>query len=96
MDSGQEIRIVRDDTLSRFDGWLGDEHVAEINYCLRGHTMVITHTGTERAWRGHGIAADMTRFALEDARERGLEVSPVCPYTATYISEHREFADLLA
>ena len=34
--------------------------------------------------------------ALEDARRKGLVVAPLCPFTAQYIKQHAEYADLVA
>jgi predicted GNAT family acetyltransferase len=34
--------------------------------------------------------------ALDDARERGLEVVPLCPFIARYIQRHPEYADSVA
>jgi predicted GNAT family acetyltransferase len=37
----------------------------------------------------------LIREALEDARRRGFEVLPFCPFVNAFIPEHREFVDLV-
>ncbi len=86
----------RDDDRSRYEGRLDGEVVSVIEFAVRGPQMIITHTGTDPARRGHGFAARITRFALDDARRQGLVVVPRCPYTAAFLDEHPEYADLRA
>ena len=53
------------------------------------------HRGSMR----HGPAKEDTmtliRFALRSARDRGLQVIPICPFFAAYIQRHTEEQDLL-
>lgn len=67
-----------------------------LDYQLSGTVMTITHTGVPQAVGGRGIAADLTRHALDTARSRGWKLRPVCSYAAAYIKRHPEYQDLLA
>jgi len=67
-----------------------------LDYRLSGTVMTITHTGVPQAVGGRGIAADLTRHALDTARGRGWKVRPVCSYAAAYIKRHPEYQDLVA
>jgi predicted GNAT family acetyltransferase len=91
-----QVTVVRDDEAARYEGRLGDELVATVDYVLRGDTVLITHTGTNARWRGRGIAARVTTWALEDIRSRGGHVSPLCPYTAHFMDTHPGYEDLLS
>ncbi|MGH8214966.1 MAG: GNAT family N-acetyltransferase [Rhodanobacteraceae bacterium] len=76
-------------------------HRGELDYVLheggsRGGVMTITHTGVPPAIGGRGVAAELTRVALETARREGWKVVPACSYAAAFIRRHPEFADLLA
>ncbi|MGH8191958.1 MAG: GNAT family N-acetyltransferase [Rhodanobacteraceae bacterium] len=71
-------------------------HRGVLDYHLRDGTMTITHTGVPPAIGGRGIAAELTRVALEAARRNGWKVTPACSYAAAFIRRHPEFADLLA
>jgi hypothetical protein len=46
-------------------------------------------------FQGRGLADRLIRFALDDARARGLAVLPFCPFVMAFIEGHREFEDLV-
>ena len=54
-----------------------------------GQVMLITHTFVPRQLRGRGIAADLVESALAHARERGLEVRPLCSYVIAHMARRR-------
>ena len=55
-----------------------------------------THTEIRDAYEGHGLGSTLIRHVLDDARERGVEVIPVCPFVRAYIAEHlAEYVDLV-
>lgn len=91
-----ELEVVRNDASSRYEGRIGGELTTVVDFRRRGDVLVVTHTGTEPRWRGRGLAGETTRQALEDVREQGLRVQPVCPFTADYLDTHPEVADLRA
>jgi predicted GNAT family acetyltransferase len=64
-------------------------------YRLRGSTITFTHTETDPALRGQGIAGELVRGALDDVRRRGLVVVPRCPFVREWIDDHPEYADLV-
>ena len=69
-------------------------HDCEIDYRLSDGVMTITHTGVPSPVGGRGIAAEMTKFALDTARTNGWKVVPACSYAAAYMKRHPEFDDL--
>jgi uncharacterized protein len=71
-------------------------HRAVLNYRCKDATMTILHTGVPEAIGGRGVAAELTRKALEFARSRHWKVQPLCAYAALFMRQHPEFADLLA
>lgn len=73
-----------------------DGHRGVVDYTLRDGVMVITHTGVPPEIGGRGIAAELTRTALETARREGWKVRPACSYAAAFMRRHPEFADQLA
>nr|WP_280113669.1 GNAT family N-acetyltransferase [Nitratireductor basaltis] len=72
----------------------GDE--AELTYALSDGRMIIDHTYVPPDLREKGIALKLVERAVEDARERGLKVTPLCSYAAAQFRRHREWQDLLA
>ena len=90
------LEVVRDDARSRYEGYLDGELTTVIDFRRQGDVLTVTHTGTEPRWRGRGLAGETTRLALADVRTAGLRVRPVCPFTADYLDQHPEVADLRA
>ena len=58
------------------------------------HILELDHTFVPLPFRGGGIASQLTKHALEYARERGYRVVPSCPFVAAYIARHPEYRDL--
>lgn len=54
-----------------------------------------SHTETDPARRGQGLAGQLVQFALDDTRAAGRKVVPSCSYVARYIDRHGQYADLL-
>lgn len=71
-------------------------HLAQADYVLDGDRMVLTHTFVPPELRGRGLAEQLVRAALEEARRRGWRVVPACSYVETFFQRHLEFHDLLA
>lgn len=70
-------------------------HQAHLDYELIDGVMRITHTRVPSAIGGRGVAAEMTRVAVEYARTEGLKVKPICSYAETWLRRHPQYADLL-
>ena len=79
----------------RIEADLGDGSLGIVEYKLIPGKIVFTHTQVPHAREGHGIGTALVRFALKSARERGLQVIPVCPFFAAYIYKHANEQDLL-
>ena len=79
---------------SRFQ-WIEGHSLCVLDYELADGILTITHTGVPKAVGGRGIAADLSRAALDTARANGWRVRPLCSYVATYIDRHPEYRDLL-
>jgi predicted GNAT family acetyltransferase len=72
-----------------------DGHLSVCEYEIGGERMVFTHTLVPPELRGRGIAEQLVRTALADARAAGRKVVPACSYVARFIERHKEFQDLV-
>ena len=88
--------FVDNPTASRFELRADGELLGSIVYRLHGDVITLVHTEVDPAHSGQGHAATLARSALDDARSRGMKVVPMCPYVASYIGKHPEYADLVA
>ena len=80
----------------RFE-WREDGQLCVLDYLLQNGTMSITHTGVPESVGGRGIAADLSRTALDTARSEGWKVRPLCSYVAAWMRRQKgAYDDLLA
>lgn len=56
---------------------------------------VITHTGIRERFEGQGLAGQLARHALAEARAGGTLIVPLCPYLAGFLEKHPEEQDLV-
>jgi predicted GNAT family acetyltransferase len=82
----------------RYELELDGKLVGFLTYRVDADTGVITHRHTEiePAYEGRGLGSRLVRFALDDARARGLTVRPQCPFVEAFIGRHPQYADLMA
>ena len=90
------VRLTNDEAAHRYEAWVGDDLAGVITYRLLPRRIVLVHTETEAGFEGRGIAGRLAAWALDDARARGLAVTPLCAFVASYIRRHPEYADLVA
>lgn len=97
MTEQQSDPIVRDAPESnRYEALRGDDLVGRLDYVVDGPRVDLTHTWTDPAVRGQGVAGKLVQRALDDAREAGFQVVPTCSYVRSWINDHEEYADLVA
>jgi predicted GNAT family acetyltransferase len=76
----------------RIDG----ELVGVLDYSILGGAISLTRAFTVPARRGHGLAARLVEFAVNDIEENtSLKVLPMCWYVADWFELHPERAGLL-
>ena len=89
------LRDASDDR--RFEALVdGDEVAGYAEYRRGPQRIVFTHTVVEPRFEGRGIASRLISFALDDARRRGLKVTPICPFVRAFIRRNADYQDLLA
>ena len=74
-----------------------DGQLAGVAFYSRGDgEIVLKHTEVDAAFEGRGLGSRLARHVLDEARERGLRVVPLCPFMAGYIRTHPGYRDLVA
>jgi len=69
--------------------------IGEIRYVLEPGAVALVHTEVDPEFQGHGLADELVQGAVNDLRERGLKMIPVCPYVRAWLRRHPEQADLV-
>ncbi|GLW97625.1 N-acetyltransferase [Microtetraspora sp. NBRC 16547] len=88
--------MVHDAAASRYELRLDDEVAGFAEYRLRDGVVVFTHTEIRKEFEGKGLGSRLVGGALDQVRETGRSVEPLCPFVARYIERHPEYRDLLA
>ncbi len=89
------LTIADAEAARRYEAHLDAELAGFIDYKIRGARIALIHTETLPGHQGRGVAEQLVRFALEDARRRGLRVIPSCPYVKAYVERHPETHDIV-
>jgi predicted GNAT family acetyltransferase len=89
-------RLVDNPELNRFEAWQGGDLAGFASYRVSGDSMAFTHTVVEPAFEGRGVGSGLARFGLDEARSRGFDVKPVCPFIRSWIERHPDYTDLVA
>lgn len=93
-DPAPGLAIVDNPAASRFEVRVEGE-VAVLEYVRDGQRAVYHTTRVPKTLEGRGIAGQLAKHALDDARARGLRVVAECSFVAGYVSRHPEYADLV-
>lgn len=65
-------------------------------YHLRGgNHYFFYHTEIDDSYAGQGVGSKLARFALDDVRNQGGLVVPLCPFIAGWIEKHPEYQDIV-
>ena len=64
-----------------------DGTTAYLSYERSGSTVVMIHTIVPAAIGGRGVAGELTRTAVEWAREQGLAIDPLCSYVRSWLAK---------
>lgn len=71
------------------------ERAGMAEYRDRDGSRVFRHTEVDDRFSGAGVGTRLVRHALDDVRESGGKVVPLCPFFAAYIKRHPEYEDLV-
>lgn len=87
--------IVDNEADHRYEARLDGRLAGVIAYEPNDGWIVIDHTEVEPEFEGRGVGSALAGAALDDARARGLRVTPMCPFVLAYIRRHPAYRDLV-
>lgn len=89
------VVVIHNEEGQRFEATV-DGLRALLTYRRFPDRIVFPHTEVPAPLEGQGLAAKLTRAALDFARTNHLRVVPLCPYVASFLQKHPEYQDLLS
>ena len=96
MSCDEDVRVVDNPAEEVYELWAGDAPAGRIVYRVRGEAIALLHTEVSEEFEGHGLGSTLVAGALDDIRERGLRLIPICPFVRSYLERHPEQADVVA
>ena len=90
-----DIRVIDVPDRSRFEIRVGAEVAGFTEYRRHQDLIAFIHTLIDPRFEGQGLASQLVRTALSEARADGLAVLPFCPFVRSYIEGHTEYLDLV-
>ncbi len=70
------------------------ETVGLADFADRENQRVFHHTEIDPAYGGRGLATILVEEALNEARDEGKRIVPVCSMVVTVLKKHPEFDDI--
>ena len=74
----------------------GADAIGRLTYLRRGDVLVADHTLVPQEIGGRGIAAELVKALVADARTNGWKIQPQCSYVVAMFKRHPEWAGLRA
>ncbi len=69
--------------------------IGMVTYQLSDAIIAYTHTEVSPGHEGEGIGGRLARVVMDDARQRGRTVVPICPYLSKWLEKHTEYDDIV-
>jgi len=88
--------IEHNDRKSRFEIFADGELAGSAHYSLSNGVATFDHTEVDPKFNGRGLGTTLVKGALDRVRANGqVKVRAVCPFVATFLKRHPEYADLV-
>lgn len=83
-----EVEVTEARDQSRYEIRMGGELVGLADYRLAENQIAFTHTEVNPKHGGQGLGTKLISFAVTDAREKGLQIDPICPFVRDWIEQN--------
>ena len=93
---GMETTVRDAPDADRYEIRDGDRLLGIAAYQRRGDEIRFTHTEVNPDAGESGLGSTLVRGALDDVRDKGLRVVPLCSFVRGWIERHPDYADLVA
>ena len=90
-----EPTVRNDPEDNRYEIREGERLLGISAYERRGNTLVFTHTEVAPDSGHSGLGGTLVRAALDDVRQHGEKIVPLCPFVSGWIERHPDYADLV-
>ncbi len=89
------LETLDDEAAQRYEARDDGDLAGFIDYVVKHDRIALIHTEVLASHKGRGVGERLVRFALDDARQRGLRVIVICSYVRAYVERHPEVQDII-
>lgn len=90
-----ERKFINNKEENRYELHVGD-HIAFADYLTKKDgTVYMTHTESPAELAGQGIASELILKSLQDIKDQGNKVFPLCPFVVSYIKKNPEWKSIV-
>ncbi len=93
--SEENVEITRDATHNCYVLLVNGQSLGAAYYQEEDDRLIFTHTEVDPSLKGKGLGSQLARGALDDAKDRGKKIVPVCEFIAAYVGKHSEWDDVV-
>jgi uncharacterized protein len=91
-----ELAVTDNAEEHRYEIRVGSQRAGFVDYHAQPGLVTVLHTEVDPAFEGRGVGSHLVAGMLDDLRERGVKVLPICPFVRAYVRQHPEVRDLVA
>ena len=88
-------RVVHNPEQHAYELMVEGEQAGYAEYVPEGGAMAITHVVVQPRFGGLGYGATLAQAALDDAKERGLDVLPFCSFVREHVRRNPHYLELV-
>ena len=89
------VQVKRNAEKSRYEIEVDGTLAGFMQYSLHGDRADFIHTEIAEEFGGRGLASQLIRYSLDDARREHWQVLPYCPFVKAFIAKHDAYRDLV-
>ena len=90
------IKIVFDEPNNQSLAFVNEVNAGECQFDIKDDKWYIVHTGVRPEYGGRGIAKQLVKRIIEEARKRGKKIVPICSYAQKMMLDNEEYKDVLS
>ena len=89
--------VVKDNTVEdHFELFAGGMPAGVLAYRMQGEDYALIHTEVAPEFEGRGMGSALISRSLDQIREKGHGVVPVCPFVSSFLQRHPEYLDMVS
>ena len=74
---------------------INDDIIGRCSFTIKDNKWYINHTVVKSEYGGRGIAKQLVRIIVSEARKQGVKIVPICSYAQKMLLDKEEYRDIL-